>query len=85
MIACGIKIELGSDWLAVEGWGAGGMPGGGKIATHMDHRIAMAFLIAGLAAKAPVTVDDTSFVATSFPDFIPLMQKLGAIFTRPNQ
>ena len=85
LIACGIKIELGSDWLAVEGWGAGGMPGGGKIATHMDHRIAMAFLIAGLAAKAPVTVDDTSFVATSFPDFIPLMQKLGAIFTRPNQ
>ena len=85
LIACGIKIELGSDWLAVEGLGAGGMPGGGKIATHMDHRIAMAFLIAGLAAKAPVTVDDTSFVATSFPDFIPLMQKLGAIFTRPNQ
>lgn len=85
LIACGIKIELGSDWLAVEGLGVGGMPGGGKIATHMDHRIAMAFLIAGLAAKAPVTVDDTSFVATSFPDFIPLMQKLGAIFTRPNQ
>ncbi len=85
LIACGIKIELGSDWLAVEGLGAGGMPGGGKITTHMDHRIAMAFLVAGLAAKAPVTVDDTSFVATSFPDFIPLMQRLGAIFSRPNQ
>ncbi len=85
LIACGIKIALGSDWLSVEGLGAGGMPGGARVATHMDHRIAMAFLIAGLAAKAPVTVDDTSFVATSFPDFIPLMQSLGAIFTRPNQ
>ena len=60
--------------------GHDGMPGGGKVATHMDHRIAMSFLVAGLAAKAPVTVDDTSFVATSFPDFIPLMQKLGAMF-----
>ena len=82
--ACGIKIELGDDWLAVEGRGPSGVPGGGKIATHMDHRIAMSFLIAGLAAKTPVTVDDTSFVAPSFPEFIPLMQKLGAQFTRPN-
>jgi len=82
--ACGVAIELGDDWLAVEGRGTSGMPGGGKIATHMDHRIAMSFLVAGLAAKAPVTVDDTSFVATSFPDFLPLMQKLGAQFTRPN-
>lgn len=83
--ACGVKIELGDDWLTVEGMGAQSVPGGGKIATHMDHRIAMAFLIAGLAAKTPVTVDDTTFVATSFPDFIPLMQKLGAIFQRPNR
>ena len=83
--ACGVRIELGEDWLAVEGCGAGGMPGGGKIATHMDHRIAMAYLVAGLAAKAPVTVDDTSFVATSFPEFIPLMEKLGAQFVRPNR
>jgi 3-phosphoshikimate 1-carboxyvinyltransferase len=50
----------------------------------MDHRIAMSFLIAGLAAKAPVTVDDTSFVATSFPIFVPMMEKLGATFRRPN-
>lgn len=81
--ACGVQIELGKDWLAVEGRGAGGVPGGTKIATHMDHRIAMSFLVAGLAAKAPVTVDDTSFVATSFPDFIPLMQKLGAQLSSP--
>ncbi len=83
--ACGVKIDLGDDWLAVDGMGAQGVPGGGKIATHMDHRIAMSFLIAGLAAKAPVIVDDTSFVATSFPDFVPLMQKLGAVFQRPNR
>jgi 3-phosphoshikimate 1-carboxyvinyltransferase len=80
--ACGVKIELGEDWLAVEG--NAGMPGGSTIATHMDHRIAMSFLIAGLAAKSPITVDDTSFVATSFPTFVPMMEKLGAIFTRPN-
>jgi 3-phosphoshikimate 1-carboxyvinyltransferase len=82
---CGVKIELGEDWLAVEGCGAGGMPGGGAIETHMDHRIAMSFLIAGLAAKQPVKVDDTSFVATSFPEFVPLMEKLGASFQRPNK
>ena len=81
--ACGVKIELGEDWLAVEG--QGGMPGGATVATHMDHRIAMSFLIAGLAAKKPITVDDTSFVATSFPTFVPMMEKLGAIFTRPNK
>ncbi len=82
--ACGVHVQLGEDWLAVEGRGASGMPGGGKVATHMDHRIAMSFLVAGIAAKTPVTVDDTSFVATSFPDFIPLMQKLGAQLTRSN-
>jgi 3-phosphoshikimate 1-carboxyvinyltransferase len=78
--ACGVKIELGEDWLVVEGRGGGGMPGGAKVETHMDHRVAMSFLIAGLAAKAPVTVDDTSFVGTSFPAFAPLMKSLGADF-----
>jgi 3-phosphoshikimate 1-carboxyvinyltransferase len=77
-----VKLELGDDWLAVEG---GTMLGGGKVETHMDHRIAMSFLIAGLAAKSPITVDDTSFVATSFPDFVPMMEKLGATFARPNR
>jgi 3-phosphoshikimate 1-carboxyvinyltransferase len=83
--ACGVKIELGQDWLVVEGRGPDGMPGGARIETHMDHRIAMSFLIAGLAAKAPITVDDTSFVATSFPTFAPMMESLGAIFARPNR
>ena len=44
----------------------------------MDHRIAMAFLVMGLASDKPVGVDDISFIATSFPSFVPMMQGLGA-------
>jgi 3-phosphoshikimate 1-carboxyvinyltransferase len=47
----------------------------------MDHRIAMAFLTLGLGASSPVTVDDTTMIATSFPDFLALMTKLGAHFS----
>jgi 3-phosphoshikimate 1-carboxyvinyltransferase len=50
------------------------------IATQLDHRIAMAFLVLGLAAAAPVRIDDAAPIATSFPDFIPLMNRLGAVF-----
>ena len=81
----GVKFEIGPDWLAIEGCGAGNVPGDGVITTHMDHRIAMSFLVAGLAAKNPVTIDDTGFIATSFPSFIPMMQKLGAHFIKPNR
>ena len=80
-----MKFEIGPDWLAIEGCGAGNVPGDGVITTHMDHRIAMSFLVAGLAAKNPVTIDDTGFIATSFPSFIPMMQKLGAHFIKPNR
>lgn len=66
------------DDLIVEGRGQAA--GGGLVVTHMDHRIAMAFLVMGLAASDPVSVDDTSFIATSFPAFVPMMQRLGAIF-----
>jgi 3-phosphoshikimate 1-carboxyvinyltransferase len=52
--------------------------GGGLVETQMDHRIAMAFLTLGLGAREPVTVDDVSMIATSFPDFTQLMTKLGA-------
>ena len=52
----------------------------GTIATHMDHRIAMSFLVLGFAANEPVTVDDASMIATSFPEFRGLMEKLGASF-----
>jgi 3-phosphoshikimate 1-carboxyvinyltransferase len=49
----------------------------------MDHRIAMSFLVAGLAARQAVTVDNTAFISTSFPTFIPMMEALGAVFRRP--
>jgi 3-phosphoshikimate 1-carboxyvinyltransferase len=76
--ACGIKIEEGQDYLIVHGRGPGGVPGGATVASRLDHRIAMAFLCLGLAAKAPITVDDGGPIATSFPDFVPLMRGLGA-------
>jgi 3-phosphoshikimate 1-carboxyvinyltransferase len=74
----GVKVEIAGDDLIVEGTGQ--VPGGGLVATHMDHRIAMSALVMGLASDRPVTVDDTAFIATSFPDFIPMMRRLGAEF-----
>ncbi|HTB01533.1 MAG TPA: 3-phosphoshikimate 1-carboxyvinyltransferase [Bradyrhizobium sp.] len=74
----GVKVEISGDDLIVEG--RGHVPGEGLVATHMDHRIAMSALVMGLAADKPVKVDDTSFIATSFPDFIPMMRGLGAEF-----
>jgi 3-phosphoshikimate 1-carboxyvinyltransferase len=75
----GIKVEIAGDDLIVEG--RGHVPGGGLVATHMDHRIAMSALVMGLAADKPVKIDDTAFIATSFPDFIPMMRSLGADFS----
>jgi len=74
----GVKVEISGDDLIVHGEGF--VPGGGVVATHMDHRIAMSALVMGLASDQPVTVDDTAFIATSFPDFIPMMRSLGADF-----
>jgi 3-phosphoshikimate 1-carboxyvinyltransferase len=72
----GVECEISGDDLIVRG---NGRPrGGGLVATHMDHRIAMSFLVMGLASEKPVTVDDASFVATSFPGFAELMNGLGA-------
>jgi len=76
--ACGVRIEEDEDTFIVHGMGAGGVPGGARAAVHLDHRIAMSFLICGMAAKAPVSVDDASPIATSFPIFVPLMTALGA-------
>jgi 3-phosphoshikimate 1-carboxyvinyltransferase len=59
------------------------VPGGGLVATHLDHRIAMAFLTMGLGSDRPVTVDDATVIATSFPEFRALMQGLGADFAVP--
>ena len=75
----GVKVEISGDDLIVEG--RGHVPGGGLVATHMDHRIAMSALVMGLASDKPVKVDDTAFIATSFPDFIPMMRALGAEFS----
>lgn len=76
--ACGVRIEEDEDTLIVHGMGAGGVPGGARAAVHLDHRIAMSFLICGMAAQKPVSVDDASPIATSFPIFTPLMTALGA-------
>ncbi len=72
----GVKVEISGDDMIVEGKGF--VPGGGLVATYMDHRIAMSALVMGLASDAPIKVDDTAFIATSFPDFIPMMGGLGA-------
>ncbi|RMF41239.1 MAG: 3-phosphoshikimate 1-carboxyvinyltransferase [Alphaproteobacteria bacterium] len=82
--ACGVEVAEEEDMLAVDGRGADGVPGGGRVATHLDHRIAMSFLCLGLAARRPVTVDDAAPIATSFPNFPALMEGLGAAFRREN-
>ncbi len=78
--AIGVNVEELSDGLIIEGRGADGVPGGATVETHMDHRIAMSFLVAGLAAREPVAVDDTAMIATSFPEFEAMMRSLGAEF-----
>ena len=78
LAANGIACRIEGDDLIVTG-GAGTAQGGGLVATHMDHRIAMSFLCLGLATTQPVVVDDTSFIATSFPQFMGLMKGLGAV------
>jgi len=72
----GVDVEIDKDDLIVRGKGRA--PGGGLVATHMDHRLAMAALMMGLASEQPVQVDDTSFIATSFPGFVETMRSLGA-------
>jgi len=74
--ANGIAHVIDGDDLVVHGDGSA-PKGGGTVATHLDHRIAMAFLVLGLATREPVTVDDGAMIATSFPSFLPTMQALG--------
>jgi 3-phosphoshikimate 1-carboxyvinyltransferase len=78
--ACGARVDETDDSFTVHGAGPGGLPGGAMVAARLDHRIAMSFLVAGMAARASVTVDDAGPIATSFPDFRPLMERLGARF-----
>ncbi|MDX2233668.1 MAG: 3-phosphoshikimate 1-carboxyvinyltransferase [Hyphomonadaceae bacterium] len=76
--ACGVDADERADGLVVRGRGPGSVKGGATVATHGDHRIAMSFLVLGLAARAPVIVDDGEMIATSFPDFTGFMRALGA-------
>jgi 3-phosphoshikimate 1-carboxyvinyltransferase len=73
--ANGVEVDIDGDDLIVHG--RGHVPGGGLVATHMDHRIAMSALVMGLASDRPVTVDDATFIATSFPGFADMMRRLG--------
>ena len=76
--ANGIEVESGDDWMVIHGTG-GNIPGGGTVTTHLDHRIAMSFLIMGMVAQNPVSVDDGNAILTSFPTFTSLMADLGAM------
>jgi 3-phosphoshikimate 1-carboxyvinyltransferase len=76
--AIGARVEDLPDGLIIDGTGGDPLPGGATIASRLDHRIAMSFAVVGLACRAPVTVDDTSPVATSFPGFIDLIARLQA-------
>ncbi len=76
--ANGVDCTEGSDWLSVRGRPDGRRLGGGTVATHLDHRIAMSFLVMGLASEKPVAIDDSAMIATSFPEFMDLMTGLGA-------
>ena len=73
--ANGVTVAIEGDDLIVEGRGRA--PGGGLVATLMDHRLAMSALVMGLASEQPVRIDDGSFIATSFPGFVSMMRGLG--------
>ena len=74
--ACGIDAWEEQDTLVIVGAG-GAAPGGGSVEAHGDHRIAMSFLVLGLASRDPVTVDSAASIATSFPGFADLMRTIG--------
>lgn len=78
--ACGVGVRADGDDIVIEGCG-GPPPGGAEIAVHLDHRIAMAFLVMGAAAEKPVRIDDAAAIGTSFPGFSELMTGLGLAFT----
>jgi 3-phosphoshikimate 1-carboxyvinyltransferase len=81
LTANGVECREGEASLVVEGAKEGRpVKGGGTVSTHLDHRIAMSFLVMGLAAERPVSVDDSATIATSFPSFVDLLKRLGAGF-----
>ncbi len=82
--AAGVTVDEGPDWWIVTGLGFGNVAGGITAESRLDHRIAMSFLVMGLATNAPMSVDDGGPIATSFPIFEGLMKKLGAGIVRVN-
>ena len=82
--AAGVTVDEGDDWWTVTGLGHGNVPGGATVDSVLDHRIAMAFMVMGMATNAPMSVNDGSPIATSFPIFEPLMTGLGAQLVRNN-
>lgn len=82
--ANGVEVDEGDDWWTVKGLGHGNVPGGATCESFLDHRIAMSFMIMGMAAQKPVSVDDGGPIATSFPIFEGLMAGLGAQLVRSN-
>jgi 3-phosphoshikimate 1-carboxyvinyltransferase len=76
--SCGVDVAVDGDTLTIDG--NGGPPAGGAlIETQLDHRIAMAFLVLGLATRLPVRIDDNAPIATSFPGFVALIRRLGGV------
>lgn len=84
LAACGVRLEMGEDWLVI--YGTGKPPkGGAVIATHLDHRIAMSFLVLGLVSDDDITIDDDAAIATSYPQFFDQMTAIGSLFTSCNR
>ena len=79
LAAAGVAHAIEGDDLVVEG-GDGDVAGGGRVVTHLDHRIAMSFLVMGLAARRAMAIDDETMIATSYPSFTADMARLGASF-----
>ena len=73
---CGVNLEMGEDWLTIHGTGKP-PKGGATIQTALDHRIAMSFLVLGSVTDEPISIDDGTPIATSFPNFVKLMNELG--------
>jgi 3-phosphoshikimate 1-carboxyvinyltransferase len=83
LAAIGVNVQELEDGLIVEGAGPDGVRGGARIATQMDHRLAMAFLVSGLASREPISIDDSTMMGTSFPRFRQIMRTLGARISVP--
>ena len=81
--ACGVDLEMGEDWLTIHGTG-NAPKGGAEVKTALDHRIAMSFMILGMATQEAVTIDDVAPIKTSFPNFIDLMKDLGGSMMAKN-